>query len=117
MHKVILKNTIFVFTVLSAVSCMRQFAEAAMPEQPQEKESSIPYFAITKGMLDSEDSLARIVFRQSDPDMRMLNQILCIDGQYRLAISAEEAEIIGIPADVYEKYQLYVDSLNAPNND
>ena len=68
-------------------------------------------------MLDSEDSLARIVFRQSDPDMRMLNQILCIDGQYRLAISAEEAEIIGIPADVYEKYQLYVDSLNAPNND
>ena len=43
MHKVILKNTIFVFTVLSAVSCMRQFAEAAMPEQPQEKESSIPF--------------------------------------------------------------------------
>lgn len=99
------------FIVSCLSSCMRQLSEPVLVEQKHEKRSSV--FSLTKSETDVKvDSLAGIIYRQTDPDMRMLNQILLIDGRYYLAITVEEAVRLGIPKDVYSKYEEYVKKLN-----
>lgn len=94
-----------------ATSCMRQLSEACIDEDICERSPLSHYFIETKTGCQI-DSVMGAIFCQHDPDMRMLNQILKIGDSYRLAITQEEANRLGIPDTIYQKYQTYVNSLN-----
>ena len=102
-------------SLLVMFSCMRQLSEAVSAESSQRTDdnNNYPHFVNTKSLIgEPGDSLSRIIFCQQDPDMRMLNQIIRVDGEYVLAITASEAQVLGIPEEIYTKYVQYVSSLN-----
>lgn len=58
------------------------------------------------------DSLAMKSARQSDINVIMLKQVKERDGHFFLAISKEDALSIGVPAELYDSYKEYAESLN-----
>lgn len=115
MHNKTIPLLLSISMFLMTISCMRQLSEAAQTESPVRKDDNenFPHFVNTKSLLgEPEDSLSRLIFCQQDPDMRMLNQIIRVDGEYVLAITAEEAQVLGIPEEIYTKYVQYVGALN-----
>ena len=63
------------------------------------------------------DTMTTIILRQHDPNLRMLDQIMKINGEYRLAFTKEEALKVGIPERIYHQYEIYVEQLNKKDND
>lgn len=107
--------TIIACCLVCLSSCARQIVESMPTNQTSlsYKTMSLPHFSTTKSsMNESGDTLRRLSFSQRDPDMRMINQILYINGEYCLAITSTEAEILGIPEEVYVKYEQHVARLN-----
>ena len=110
MNKNLLWIACLVFTLLQANSCMRVFSETI--ENTQERAFLRKHSIVeTKGTIEI-DSLDLIIARQNDPDLRMLNQVIFVDDHYCIALSAEEAMLVGISPSIYNKYQKYVDQLN-----
>jgi len=110
MRKKVLRYSCILIALTCLGACMRQLVESIEPN-PQEEKKPLSIDGETKGNA-TVDTLSRIIVRQSDPDMRMLNQILFVDGQYRLALSESEANSLGIPSSIFKKYIDYVNRLN-----
>lgn len=58
------------------------------------------------------DSLEKVAFRQTHPELRIMSYIQYKDGVYSLALTQEEAETLGFTEDLFQKYVSYVETLN-----
>lgn len=66
----------------------------------------------TRTTIAVTDSVRTIIARQRSPEMRLLDQTIFADGQYRSAMTKEEAAILGIPEVVYDRYSEYLERIN-----
>jgi hypothetical protein len=95
----------FTFLLL-ATSCTNEREEALL-KSSKNKCSSQPEFII------APDTLAVKKLLQTDAECVMLNHITFIDGECVLLLNEEEALEIGIPVEIYEKYDSYVKTTNS----
>ena len=93
-------------------SCAPRLMEE-VPGNESTRPSSYPHFVNTRSGIGQMSRLQSIIYRQTNPRMRLFDQTICIDGKYVSALTRDEAAIVGIPGDVYDKYEEYLQQLNS----
>lgn len=97
-----------VILVLSAGACVSELvAVEDMTTAKTHRGQTKSTFSFEKS-----DSLWLIHKRQTDSELRMLDMIYYRDSTYRIVIKEEESEELGIPCDIYRKYEALVTSFN-----
>lgn len=90
------------------VSC--SMAELTPAQIQNELKNPSGYLTRSSGI--PVDSLSSLVRMQSDKDLMLLDQIWFKDGAFVLALSREDASLLGISEEMYDKYARYVEKAN-----
>lgn len=94
---------------LSLLSCS---TELSLVEQDAPQERGRGKWRTTKSSVVDLDSLQRIYIRQSDEDILLMDLLYREDGEYRISISADAADSLGIAPKTYQKYMDFINKLN-----
>jgi len=98
-----------IILLLSIGACVSEYAAV---EEMSTTESRRQGLTKSTYSFEKADSLRLIHMRQTDPELRMLDMIYYRDSTYRIVIKEEESEELGIPCDIYRKYEALVTSFN-----
>lgn len=94
-----------------------QFASCSLEElTPEQQRQIISNHLATKVKAVPIDSLEMVSRMQSDKEIMLINQVWYRDGKFILELSRADAESLGIPDELYDKYSKYVDKINKSLN-
>ncbi len=79
---------------------------------PEQQRQVINHHLTTKSVGTAIDSLEMVSRIQSDKEIILMNQLWFRDGKFILELSKEDAESLGIPNELYDKYSKYVEKIN-----
>lgn len=97
------------------ISCINNPLDSKF-EDNLKKSNPLKSIATKSHTLEHGDSLIIMNKIQKDVNHLMMNRIIYKDSVFILGIKREDARFLGVPDEIYEKYQEYVENLNKTGN-
>ena len=103
-----MKGKMFIFAICGLVLSSCSIAELT----PELQREVINKHIQTRSLPTLIDSVEMVSRGQSDKEILLMNQVWFRDGRFTLDLSKEDAESLGIPGELYDKYFQYVEEVN-----